>query len=166
MLMSLKNLLITLGLVGLLSVVMASCDRKDPLTGCASSNTGVRCDLRGINFISDVDSVEYDTINHRYLLYAKDDFYGTSLQITVFAPLQDYEGDGFKIKPTAEYGSAIATAQGDNKPPFFAQYGNIAINVDFTRKVVCGQFKFYASGSDEYVSQGEFKAVPIYYKKP
>jgi hypothetical protein len=162
--MFVRNLLLSsLFFIASLLIVL-SCNKKDSLKGCTAGFSGTHCNLKGINFISDTTSILFDSVQSRYYFYAYDDFFNSSVYISVYAPLQDMEGDGFRIQLADEYGKAKAVAFSEGNS-FSGSYGNFRINVDYNTKKACGDFKFQNDGESDYVTQGEFKAIPILFKK-
>jgi hypothetical protein len=141
-------------------LMMWSCKKRDPFTGCVASFKGLQCKVGDVTMVADSSGADYDTVRRRLRIFAKDDQRGFKVMITVNAPLQNFD---LKMSNNEAFGTGKCTFLKDGAV-FISKYGNIGINIDGSQslKTLCGQF-FMQDDGNFTVSQGEFKSLPIRY---
>ncbi|MFM2388243.1 MAG: hypothetical protein RL660_3000 [Bacteroidota bacterium] len=140
-------------------LIVWSCKKRDPFTGCVASFSGVQFNIvNDVSMVADTFGISQASDNRSFRLYAKDQIRGITLLIEANVPMQNVD---LKMEEMLRYGKAKATVLKDNKV-FISKYGNFGLNIDESgsTKTACGQF-FMQDGGEFLVTEGQFRAVPI-----
>jgi hypothetical protein len=152
-----RTILFSVSLFIIALFITISCNKKE-FRGCNSSKHQLTCTIDGVDFVSDIDSCTYDSVNHFIVIRALDTSINASLVFTITHALQDME---IVLAPTDSFyrGKLVGVIGGKY---FDSKYGNFGMSVNGSE--LCGQFFSSDNVSKTNVSIGQFSKVPWKYK--